>query len=139
MKTNKNKQLVRVKSENVWYLVEILDIESNPAKVLVDGIPVDVKIQEKSKIEKLENSNQKNEDENNPHSGKKQFKSPMPGTIISFSIKEGDTIITGDQVCILEAMKMQQSLKAELSGIVKKINFQPGAQVATDDILVELE
>ena len=34
---------------------------------------------------------------------------------------------------------MQQSLKAELSGIVKKINFQPGAQVATDDILVELE
>ena len=139
MKTNKNKQLVRVKIENVWYLVEILDIESNPAKVLVDGIPVDVKIQEKSKIEKLENSNQKNEDENNPHSGKKQFKSPMPGTIISFSIKEGDTIITGDQVCILEAMKMQQSLKAELSGIVKKINFQPGAQVATDDILVELE
>ena len=139
MKTNKNKQLVRVKIENVWYLVEILDIESNPAKVLVDGIPVDVKIQEKSKIEKLENSNQKNEDENNPHSGKKQFKSPMPGTIISFSIKDGDTIITGDQVCILEAMKMQQSLKAELSGIVKKINFQPGAQVATDDILVELE
>ena len=34
---------------------------------------------------------------------------------------------------------MQQSLKAELSGIVKKINFQSGAQVATDDILVELE
>ena len=139
MKTNKNKQLVRVKIENVWYLVEILDIESNPAKVLVDGIPVDVKIQEKSKIEKLENSNQKNEDENNPHSGKKQFKSPMPGTIISFSIKEGDTIITGDQVCILEAMKMQQSLKAELSGIVKKINFQTGSQVATDDVLIELE
>ena len=63
----------------------------------------------------------------------------MPGTIISFSIKEGDTIITGDEVCILEAMKMQQSLKAELSGIVKKINFQTGSQVATDDVLIELE
>ena len=139
MKTNKNQKQVRVKIEDVWYLVEILDIDSDPAKVLVDGVLVDVKIKEKSKVKKLENSNQNNESENNPHSGKKQFKSPMPGTIISFSIKEGDTIITGDEVCILEAMKMQQSLKAELSGIVKKINFQPGSQVATDDILIELE
>ena len=139
MKTNKNQKQVRVKIEDVWYLVEILDIDSDPAKVLVDGVPVDVKIKEKSKVEKLKNSNQKNEGENNLHYGKKQFKSPMPGTIISFSIKEGDTIITGDEVCILEAMKMQQSLKAELSGIVKKINFQPGSQVATDDILIELE
>tara|TARA_B100001013_G_C24596225_1_gene436890 strand:+ start:709 stop:1128 length:420 start_codon:yes stop_codon:yes gene_type:complete len=139
MKTNKNQKQVRVKIENVWYLVEILDIDSDPAKVLVDGVPVDVKIKEKSKVEKLKNSTQKNEGENNPHYGKKQFKSPMPGTIISFSIKEGATIITGDEVCILEAMKMQQSLKAELSGIVKKINFQPGSQVATDDILIELE
>ena len=139
MKTNKNQKQVRVKIEDVWYLVEILDIDSDPAKVLVDGIPVDVKIKEKSKVEKLKNSTQKKEGENNPHHGKKQFKSPMPGTILSFSIKEGDTIITGDEVCILEAMKMQQSLKAELSGIVKKINFQPGSQVATDDILIELE
>lgn len=139
MKTNKNQKQVRVKIEDVWYLVEILDIDSDPAKVLVDGVLVDVKIKEKSKVKKLENSNQNNESENNPHSGKKQFKSPMPGTIISFSIKEGDTIITGDEVCILEAMKMQQSLKAELSGIVKKINFQTGSQVATDDVLIELE
>ena len=139
MKTNKNQKQVRVKIEDVWYLVEILDIDSDPAKVLVDGVPVDVKIKEKSKVEKLENRNQNNEGKNNPHSEKNQFKSPMPGTIISFSIKEGDTIITGDEVCILEAMKMQQSLKAELSGIVKKINFQPGSQVATDDILIELE
>ena len=139
MKTNKNQHQLRVKIQDTWYFVEILDIDSNPAKVLVDGVPVDVKIHEKPKVQKTENISQKNEPENNLHSSKKQFKSPMPGTIISFAIKEGDTIITGDEVCILEAMKMQQSLKAELSGIVKKINFQSGAQVATDDILVELE
>jgi len=139
MKTNKNQQQVRVKINNTWYSVKILDINSNPAKVLVDGVPVDVKIKEKLEPQESINNNRKNEPKNNPHSGKKQFKSPMPGTIISFSIKEGDTIITGDEVCILEAMKMQQSLKAELSGVVKKINFQLGSQVATDDILVELE
>jgi len=131
MKTNKNQQQVRVKIDDIWYSVEILDINSNPAKVLVDGVAVDIKIKEK--LETKEPIN------NNPHTGKKQFKSPMPGTIISFSIKKGDTIITGDEVCILEAMKMHQSLKAELSGVVKNINFQPGAQVATGDTLVELE
>ena len=127
-----------------WYDVEIIDIDSNPAKVVVNGVPVDVKIEEKPIIQEKPQQEkpkviQQNKSDSNPHSGKKQFKSPMPGTIISYSVKEGDTIITGDEVCILEAMKMQQSLKAELSGIVKSINFQPGAQVATDDILVELE
>ena len=38
MKTNKNQQQLRVKIRDVWYLVEILDIDSNPAKVLVDGV-----------------------------------------------------------------------------------------------------
>ena len=47
MKTKKNQQQVRVKISDVWYSVEILDIDSDPAKVLVDGVPVDVKIKEK--------------------------------------------------------------------------------------------
>ena len=144
MKKYQKQQQVRVKFMNDWYDVEIIDIDSNPAKVVVNGVPVDVKIEEKPIIQEKPQQEkpkviQQNKSDSNPHSGKKQFKSPMPGTIISYSVKEGDTIITGDEVCILEAMKMQQSLKAELSGIVKSINFQPGAQVATDDILVELE
>ena len=63
----------------------------------------------------------------------------MPGKVVTVEVSVGDSVEEGQTILILEAMKMQQSLKAELSGIVKKINFQPGAQVATDDILVELE
>ena len=56
----------------------------------------------------------------------------MPGMIISYSVKVGDTVNNGDLVCVLEAMKMQNSLPAPASGVVKAINFEPGASVAKD-------
>jgi pyruvate carboxylase subunit B len=60
------------------------------------------------------------------------LKAPMPGMIISYSVKVGDAVKTGDLICVLEAMKMQNSLPAPASGVVKAINFEPGASVAKD-------
>jgi pyruvate carboxylase subunit B len=60
------------------------------------------------------------------------LKAPMPGMIISYAVKVGDKVATGDLVCVLEAMKMQNSLPAPASGVVKAINFEPGASVAKD-------
>ena len=60
----------------------------------------------------------------------------MPGMIISYSVKVGDKVNTGDPVCILEAMKMQNSLTAPASGTIKSINFESGASVAKDAILL---
>jgi pyruvate carboxylase subunit B len=64
--------------------------------------------------------------------GEVPLKAPMPGMIISYAVKVGDTVKTGDLVCVLEAMKMQNSLPAPASGTVKAINFEPGASVAKD-------
>ncbi len=47
--------------------------------------------------------------------------------IISYSVKVGDKVATGDLVCVLEAMKMQNSLPAPATGAIKAINFEPGA------------
>ena len=63
----------------------------------------------------------------------------MPGSIISVAVKEGDQVITGDDVCVLEAMKMQQSLKADWSGIVKKVFVSSGDQVNDGSPIIELE
>jgi biotin carboxyl carrier protein len=60
----------------------------------------------------------------------------MPGMIINFSVAVGDQVKTGDPICVLEAMKMQNSLPAPASGTVKAINFEPGASVAKDAILL---
>ena len=60
------------------------------------------------------------------------LRAPMPGMIISYAVKVGDTVKTGDLICVLEAMKMQNSLPAPATGVVKAINFEPGASVAKD-------
>jgi pyruvate carboxylase subunit B len=68
--------------------------------------------------------------------GEVPLRAPMPGMIISYSVKVGDKVATGDLVCVLEAMKMQNSLPAPASGAIKAINFEPGASVAKDAVIL---
>jgi pyruvate carboxylase subunit B len=68
--------------------------------------------------------------------GEVPLRAPMPGMIISYSVKVGDRVKNGDLVCVLEAMKMQNSLPAPASGTVKAINFEPGASVAKDAVIL---
>ena len=69
----------------------------------------------------------------------KMFTAPMPGTILSLLVTVGDQVVTGDTVCILEAMKMQQSLRADWSGIVKTVYVGVGDQVLSGAPILELE
>ena len=64
------------------------------------------------------------------------LRAPMPGMIISYAVKVGDKVNTGDLVCVLEAMKMQNSLPAPASGTVKAVHFEPGASVAKDAVIL---
>ncbi|MCX7914146.1 MAG: pyruvate/oxaloacetate carboxyltransferase [Thermodesulfovibrionales bacterium] len=68
--------------------------------------------------------------------GKGSVTAPMPGLIIDVKINEGDTVKEGDEVIILEAMKMQNPLKAPVSGVVKAIKVKSGDSVKQGDILV---
>lgn len=49
---------------------------------------------------------------------------PMPGTLVSLAVKEGDVVVEGQEVAVVEAMKMQNSLAAPRSGKVKKVYFK---------------
>jgi pyruvate carboxylase subunit B len=64
------------------------------------------------------------------------LRAPMPGMIISYNVKVGDKVNTGDIVCVLEAMKMQNSLTSPAGGTVTAINFEPGASVAKDAVIL---
>jgi len=64
------------------------------------------------------------------------LRAPMPGMIISYAVKVGDKVNTGDLVCVLEAMKMQNSLPSPATGTVKAIHFEPGASVAKDAVIL---
>ena len=60
---------------------------------------------------------------------------PMPGIIIRYEVKEGDKVKAGDNVVVLEAMKMAIDLPAPSDGVIKKLNFKGGDYVARDDLL----
>ncbi|KAJ2712219.1 hypothetical protein H4R19_002870, partial [Coemansia spiralis] len=64
---------------------------------------------------------------------------PMPGTIVSVAVAPGDVVAEGAEVAVVEAMKMQNVLRAPRAGVVKAVHVQTGATVSGDDILVELE
>ena len=65
--------------------------------------------------------------------------SPMPGLLVSLAVKEGDTVNAGEELAVLEAMKMENTLLAERDCVVSRINFQPGASLAVDDKIMEFE
>lgn len=63
----------------------------------------------------------------------------MPGTIIDILVKEGEQIEKGQDLMILEAMKMENSIKASREGTVKKINVAENDSVDTGDQLAKIE
>jgi len=65
--------------------------------------------------------------------------SPMPGLIVKISVAIGDHVKEGMTLAIVEAMKMQNELRAPRDGVVKKINFDEGDQVDALQVIVELE
>ena len=67
----------------------------------------------------------------------KLIQSPMPGLVVSIAVEPGQEVKTGETVAIIEAMKMQNILKAERDGVVKAVSARAGDPVAADDVLVE--
>ena len=70
--------------------------------------------------------------------GSVAIKAPMPGTILKMNVKVGDSVKSGDVVCVLEAMKMENDICAPQDGVVSSIEVAQGASVATDAVLVTL-
>ncbi len=64
---------------------------------------------------------------------------PLPGRIIELKVAVGDRVTAGQEVLVLEAMKMENSITTDYAGTVKQIFVQPGETVATDAMLIEVE
>jgi propionyl-CoA carboxylase alpha chain len=67
----------------------------------------------------------------------KMVLSPMPGLVVSLDVAPGQEVRSGEQVAIIEAMKMQNIIRAERDGVVKAVNAKAGDSVAADEVLVE--
>lgn len=69
----------------------------------------------------------------------RQLKAPMPGRVVSISVKPGDDIKPGQPAIVIEAMKMQNELTVKVPSKVKKINVSEGENVERNAVLMELE
>uniref|UniRef100_A0A6I8N7F7 Propionyl-CoA carboxylase alpha chain, mitochondrial n=1 Tax=Ornithorhynchus anatinus TaxID=9258 RepID=A0A6I8N7F7_ORNAN len=67
------------------------------------------------------------------------LRSPMPGVMVAVSVQPGDMVSEGQEICVIEAMKMQNSMAAGKSGKVKSVHCKAGDTVGEGDLLVELE
>lgn len=138
-------QRLQIKIRDRWYNVDVEDLHSGTGIVFVDGEPVEVHIENPSvatqDIQNVDSSRTvlPTVDEVRSARAIKTFNSPMPGTVVSVIVDVGDQLVTGDEVCVLESMKMQQTLRADWSGIVKTVHVQSGQQVIGGDPLIELE
>ncbi len=74
-----------------------------------------------------------------PPDTSKMLLCPMPGLIVKVDVEVGDEVQDGQALCTVEAMKMENILRAEKKGVVSKINAGPGDSLAVDDVIMEFE
>ena len=65
--------------------------------------------------------------------------SPMPGLVVAVEVSEGQEVKTGEPLVIVEAMKMENVLRAETDGIIKSVKVAAGSSVAADELMIEFE
>lgn len=65
--------------------------------------------------------------------------SPMPGAVYSVRVNVGDKVAPGQEVCVIEAMKMQNAIRVLKAGVIKAVHVKPGQTVASEDLLMEVE
>lgn len=74
-----------------------------------------------------------------PASGDGRIKAPIPGLVTRLRVEPGQAVQAGDSLVVLEAMKMENDIRAGTSGFVKAIHVTPGQSVTLNEVLLEVE
>ena len=141
---------LRIRVGNNWYNVEVGDLTHSPIEVTVEGETYTVDVEGLPQ-----------QPRQRPRRGRAEtpgivvppptsrttasspadnvIRSPMPGRVISILVRPGERVSAGQEVCVVEAMKMEQSIRTPRDGVVKEILVQPMDSVRTNDPLLELE
>jgi biotin carboxyl carrier protein len=72
------------------------------------------------------------------HGGATQLRAIIPGRIVAVAVAPGDTVVPGQQLLVIEAMKMQNELRAPRAGVIARVVVGPGQTVDLGDLLVEI-
>ncbi|MBD5299578.1 MAG: biotin/lipoyl-binding protein [Bacteroides sp.] len=143
----------KYKINGTKFSVKVGDLTDNKVHVEVNGVPYDVELDKvpsgKTTVAQPSKSPQKAP---RTESGEKVIAkpsvatgkaftvtAPLPGTLMSYNVKVGDTVNAGDTVCVLEAMKMENDIHATQGGVVKQLLANVGDAIAQDGPIMILE
>ena len=141
----------RIKVGQQWYTVEVGDLSTSPIQVTVEGEAFQVEVEglpDTSPPPRRARPRLGTPGRLAPPSPSTAssssfsddvIRSPMPGRVISIMVRPGDHVSAGDEMCVVEAMKMEQSIRAPRSGVIKTIHVQPMDSVSANDPLMEIE
>ena len=150
----------RITVNNKLHAVEVGDLSKSPIEVIVDGEVFQVELQDEGHAvttpavaAKPATSGPKpspgamkpalqparGSSAPSPVASGKHLAAPMPGTVLAVKVKEGDRVKHGQEVCIVESMKMELNIMATADGVVKKVCVAVGQSVVHGTILVEFE
>ncbi len=128
------------------YNVHLKELEDNIAQIEVNGTVYNVEIHQEVKKEKtprlvrkvVTNMPGEGQITKTAPSGVKVL-APLPGNIFKILCNVGDTVAKNDNLLIMEAMKMENEIKAEKEGVIKSIKIKVGDAVLQGDVLIEME
>jgi biotin carboxyl carrier protein len=127
------------------YDVEVLSLDGNIARLKVNGTGYNVEIKrdirsDKTPIVVRSSAKEPQKDiEKKTGGAKTNVKSPLPGIIVSIFVSVGETVSKNQRLFSLEAMKMENEIKAERDGIITSIKVIPGQSVLQDEIIIEMD
>lgn len=138
---------LRVRVGETWYSVEVGDLAQSPVPVTVDGetflVEIEVPAPLAGRPPRRGHPGSTTPRTSGPDAsaaaGDNILRSPMPGRVMSILVRPGDRVCSGDEVCVVEAMKMEQSITSPRDAVVKAVLVQPLDTVNANDPLVELE
>jgi biotin carboxyl carrier protein len=123
---------VRVLADGREYEVEIEDLRARPIVAIVEGERFEVWPEGRPATTGLPARR-------TPRArGDLAIRAPIPGVIVTVSVKPGDTVSAGQEICVLEAMKMRNPIHATRAGTVAAVPIAPGQPVKHRDVLIEL-
>jgi glutaconyl-CoA/methylmalonyl-CoA decarboxylase subunit gamma len=120
--------------KNRKYPVEIVSSRQNKYEILFNDISYTFTVETPFSLQRMKVLNSK------IGKAEQEFvRAPMPGKIIDVLVREGATVLRGEPVVILEAMKMQNEILSPVNGVVVKVATKSNTNVMKDDLLVEIK
>ncbi len=137
-----------IKINKNTYKVDVGDISKSPVIVEVDGQRFEIEFEERDGQQVQSAISEKERTEPKAHStyhktaatkSTNSVVAPMPGKILKVNVAPGDSVSRDDVVCVLEAMKMEQLIKAGSDGVIESVKVQPGQNVVNGAVLVTFQ